>query len=79
MAASRNYGAADPAVTARLRSFLRDVSRRDRAVLDLAAQHSGYERWKSGTEFQADVAAGHARRIVGVMLSNEGVAPSSPS
>lgn len=72
MAASRNYELGNPAATGRLRSFLGDVAKRDTAVLDMASAHSGYDRWQAGVEFQADVAAGHARRIVGVMLANEG-------
>lgn len=72
MAGSRNYRPGSAAATDRLRSFLDGVSRRDKAVLDMASAHSGYDRWQAGVEFQADVAAGQARRIVGVMLANEG-------
>ncbi len=71
MAGSRNYALGDAAATDRLRSFLDGVARRDIAVLEMASAHSGYDRWQTGTEFQADVAALHARRIVGVMLANE--------
>lgn len=78
MAASRNYALGAAAATDRLRVFLDGVARRDVAVLDMASQHSGYERWQTGVEFQADVAAGHARRIVGVMLANEGISTRSP-
>lgn len=74
MAASRNYALDTAAATTRLRTFLDGVARRDNAVLDMASQHSGYDRWQSGVEFQADMAASHARRIVGVMLANEGAA-----
>ena len=74
MAASRNYALGTAAATDRLRTFLDGVAKRDVAVLDMASEHSGYDRWQSGAEFQADVAAGHARRIVAVMLANEGVA-----
>lgn len=71
MASSRNYALNRQAATDRLRSFLDGVGRRDAAVLEMASQHSGYQRWQTGVEFQADVAALHARRIVGVMLANE--------
>ena len=77
MASSRNYALDDPAATRRLRTFLDGVSTRDTAVLDMASQHSGYTRWQAGTEFQADVAALHARRIVGVLLANEIRSPRS--
>lgn len=71
MASSRNYAVGSAASTDRLRTFLEGVAARDTAVLDMAFAHSGYERWQAGAEFQADVAALHARRIVGVMLENE--------
>lgn len=75
MAGSRNYATGRPAVTDRLRSFLDGVAHRDIAVLEMASAHSGYERWQAGAEFQADVAALHARRIIGGMLVNEGAQP----
>jgi vanillate O-demethylase monooxygenase subunit len=71
MAGSRNYAPGSAVVTEVLRSFLDGVAGRDVAVLEAVSAHSGYQRWQTGVEFQADVAALHARRIVGVMLSNE--------
>jgi phenylpropionate dioxygenase-like ring-hydroxylating dioxygenase large terminal subunit len=85
MQASRNYRLDDDAVTRRLESFLDGVAQRDTAILEMASNHSGYDGWRGGVEFQADVAALRARRIVGVMLAKEagqatirpGLAPSS--
>jgi phenylpropionate dioxygenase-like ring-hydroxylating dioxygenase large terminal subunit len=71
MQASRNYALDSDAVTTRLASFLSDVSQRDNATLEMASEHSGYDGWRSGVEFQADAAALRARRIVGVMLAKE--------
>lgn len=87
MQGSRNYGADNDKVTAGLRSFLAGVAERDSAILEMAASHSGYDRWRSGVEFQADAAALRARRIVGVMLAKEagqaalrpGLAPNTRS
>jgi vanillate O-demethylase monooxygenase subunit len=85
MQASRNYRLDDDAVTDRLTLFLTEVARRDTEVLEMASDHSGYDGWRGGVEFQADVAALRARRIVGVMLAKEagrstirpGLAPTS--
>ncbi|MDT5207817.1 MAG: hypothetical protein QOF67_232 [Mycobacterium sp.] len=88
MQASRNYrvdGRDRAAVTNRLRSFLAEVGRRDTSILEMASNHSGYDGWRGGVEFQADAAALRARRIVGVMLAKEagpsairpGLAPNS--
>ena len=85
MQASRNYRLDSDAVTAWLTSFLDEVAQRDTAILEMASNHSGYDGWRGGVEFQADVAALRARRIVGVMLAKEagrstirpGLAPSS--
>ena len=85
MQGSRDYRLDSDAVTARLASFLAEVSQRDTAILEMASNHSGYDGWRGGVEFQADAAALRARRIVGVMLAKEagrstirpGLAPSS--
>ena len=85
MQASRNYRLDDDAVTDRLTVFLAEVARRDTAILEMASDHSGYDGWRGGVEFQADAAALRARRIVGVMLAKEagrsairpGLAPTS--
>jgi len=53
----------------------------------MASNHSGYDRWRGGVEFQADAAILRARRIVAVMLAKEagrssirpGLAPISRS
>jgi hypothetical protein len=87
MQSSRNYRLDDDAVTQRLRSFLSEVAERDTAILEMASNHSGYDRWRGGVEFQADAAALRARRIVGVMLAKEagrsairpGLAPNTRS
>jgi vanillate O-demethylase monooxygenase subunit len=85
MQASRNYALDSGEVTDGLRSFLAEVARRDTSILEMASQHSGYDGWRGGVEFQADAAALRARRIVGVMLAKEagrstirpGLAPNS--
>jgi phenylpropionate dioxygenase-like ring-hydroxylating dioxygenase large terminal subunit len=85
MQASRNYGLDEDAVTDRLASFLAEVAQRDTSILEMASDHSGYDGWRGGVEFQADAAALRARRIVGVMLAKEagravirpGLAPTS--
>jgi vanillate O-demethylase monooxygenase subunit len=87
MQSSRNYSLDDDVVTNRLRSFLDGVARRDVSILEMAANHSGYDRWRGGVEFRADAAILRARRIVGVMLAKEagragirpGLAPTSRS
>jgi phenylpropionate dioxygenase-like ring-hydroxylating dioxygenase large terminal subunit len=71
MAGSRNYAPDRPEVTDRLRVFLAEVARRDTAVLEVASRHSGYDRWRSGAEFQADAAVMRARRIVAATLASE--------
>ncbi|MCV7301308.1 aromatic ring-hydroxylating dioxygenase subunit alpha [Mycobacterium barrassiae] len=85
MQSSRNYAIDSNEATGRLRSFLDGVSRRDASILEMASEHSGYDGWRGGVEFQADAAALRARRIVGVMLAKEagraeirpGLAPNS--
>jgi hypothetical protein len=72
-------------MTDRLASFLAEVAQRDTSILEMASDHSGYDGWRGGVEFQADAAALRARRIVGVMLAKEagravirpGLAPTS--
>jgi vanillate O-demethylase monooxygenase subunit len=85
MRGSRDYATDSDGVTDGLRSFLAEVARRDSSILEMASQHSGYDGWRGGVEFQADAAALRARRIVGVMLAKEagrsairpGLAPNS--
>jgi vanillate O-demethylase monooxygenase subunit len=85
MQSSRNYATDSGSVTDGLRSFLDGVAQRDTTVLEMAYNHSGYDGWRGGVEFQADAAALRARRIVGVMLAKEagraeirpGLAPKS--
>jgi vanillate O-demethylase monooxygenase subunit len=87
MQGSRNYATDRDVVTTGLRSFLAEVARRDTSILEMASNHSGYDGWRGGVEFQADAAALRARRIVGVMLAKEagrsairpGLAPTSRS
>jgi vanillate O-demethylase monooxygenase subunit len=84
---SRNYATDRGVVTAYLRPFLDEVFQRDMSILEMASNHSGYDRWRGGVEFQADAAILRARRIVGVMLAKEagrsairpGLAPTSRS
>jgi len=87
MQASRNYATDRGVVTAYLRPFLDEVFQRDISILEMASNHSGYDRWRGGVEFQADAAILRARRIVAVMLAKEagrssirpGLAPISRS
>ena len=71
MMSSRNYALGKPAATERLKSFLAGVAQRDKAVLEMASAHSGYERWRDGVEFQADLASLRLRRIVDDLLARE--------
>ena len=71
MISSRNYRLGQPSVTEGLRTFLEGVAGRDNSVLELASNHSGYERWQAGVEFQADAAVMRARGIVATMMTNE--------
>jgi vanillate O-demethylase monooxygenase subunit len=71
MQAARNYATDRGVVTTYLRSFLGEIARRDMSILEMASNHSGYDRWRGGVEFQADAAILRARRIVGVMLAKE--------
>jgi vanillate O-demethylase monooxygenase subunit len=71
MQSSRNYRTDSDDVTAGLRSFFDRVARRDTSILEMASNHSGYDGWRGGVEFQADAAALRARRIVAVMLAKE--------
>jgi vanillate O-demethylase monooxygenase subunit len=85
MQSSREYATENGDVTDGLRSFLDGVAQRDTSILEMASDHSGYDGWRGGVEFQADAAALRARRIVGVMLAKEagrsqirpGLAPNS--
>jgi vanillate O-demethylase monooxygenase subunit len=85
MQGSRNYALDSDPVTTVLRSFLAEVAQRDTSILEMASNHSGYDGWRGGVEYQADAAALRARRIVGVMLAKEagpsairpGLAPNS--
>jgi len=58
-------------VTTHLKSFLAEVARRDTSILEMVSNHSGYDAWQGGVEFQADAAILRARRIVAVMLAKE--------
>ena len=71
MRSSRNYALGKPAATERLTAFLAGVSQRDRAVLEMASAHSGYDGWRDGVEFQADLASLRLRRIVDDLLAQE--------
>ncbi|HRD10841.1 MAG TPA: Rieske 2Fe-2S domain-containing protein [Mycobacterium sp.] len=71
MTSARNYALGRPAATERLRTFLAGVAQRDNAVLEMAARHSGYQRWRDGVDFQADLASLRLRRIVDDLLSQE--------
>ena len=71
MHVSRNYRTDRDATTTYLSMFVADVARRDTSILEAVSRHSGYDRWRSGAEFQADTAALRARRIISVMLANE--------
>jgi vanillate O-demethylase monooxygenase subunit len=85
MQSSRNYAMDDGVVTDGLRAFLAGVARRDTSILEMVSNHSGYDGWRGGVEFQADAAALRVRRIVAVMLAKEagrsairpGLAPTS--
>lgn len=79
MQCSRNYALDSDVVTTGLRSFLAEVTKRDSSTLEMASSHAGYDGWRGGVEFQADVAALRARRIVAVMLAIEaGRSPIRP-
>lgn len=71
MIGARNYRQGEPAVTDRLHRFLEGVAGRDNSVLEVASNHSGYDRWQAGVEFQADVPVMRARSIVATMIANE--------
>ncbi|KUH85594.1 MULTISPECIES: aromatic ring-hydroxylating dioxygenase subunit alpha [unclassified Mycobacterium] len=71
MFASYNYAPNDESAAATLQSFVGRLVDRDTAILERVAAHTGYDRWRSGVEFQADAAALRARRIVAVMLAKE--------
>ncbi len=71
MISSRNYRLSQPSVTDRLRKFLEGVAGRDNSILEMASNHSGYDRWQAGVEFQADAAVMRARGIVATMMTNE--------
>jgi phenylpropionate dioxygenase-like ring-hydroxylating dioxygenase large terminal subunit len=71
MQGTRNYAIDRGVVTTHLKSFLAEVARRDISILEMASNHSGYDAWRGGVEFQADAAILRARRIVAVMLAKE--------
>jgi phenylpropionate dioxygenase-like ring-hydroxylating dioxygenase large terminal subunit len=71
MYASYNYAPNSAAVTTTLQSLVAQLVDRDTAILERVAAHTGYDGWRSGTEFQADAAALRARHIVAVMLAKE--------
>lgn len=71
MMGSRNYALGKASATERLRTFLAGVAQRDAAVLDMASRYSGYDRWRDGVEFQADLASLRLRRIVDDLLAQE--------
>ncbi|MBB3606027.1 phenylpropionate dioxygenase-like ring-hydroxylating dioxygenase large terminal subunit [Mycolicibacterium sp. BK556] len=73
MISSRNYRLGQPTVTDRLTRFLEGVARRDNSILEMASNHSGYDRWQAGVEFQADAAVLRARGIVATMMANQAV------
>lgn len=79
MMGSRNYALGDPVATERLQAFLAGVAGRDKAVLEMASTHSGYDRWRDGVEFQADLASLRLRRIVDEMLAQEASRPMARS
>jgi len=58
-------------VTARLRSFLAEASRRDTSILEMASNHSGYDGWRSGVEFQWTRPLFALDALWGVMLEKE--------
>jgi vanillate O-demethylase monooxygenase subunit len=57
MYASSNYAPNDEAVATTLQSFVAKLVDRDTAILERVAAYTGYDCWRSGVEFQADVAA----------------------
>ncbi|PJE16040.1 aromatic ring-hydroxylating dioxygenase subunit alpha [Mycobacterium sp.] len=71
MSASYNYAPNNEAVAATLQSLVAQLVDRDTVILERVATHTGYDRWRSGIEFQADAAALRARHIVTVMLAKE--------
>lgn len=71
MMGSRNYALGQRAATERLKTFLGAVAQRDTAVLEMATRYSGYDRWRDGVEFQADLASLRLRRIVDDLLDQE--------
>jgi vanillate O-demethylase monooxygenase subunit len=79
MMSSRNYALGKPTATERLKTFLTGVAQRDAAVLEMAARYSGYDRWRDGVEFQADLASLRSRRIVDELLIQEAGAVRSAS
>ncbi|WP_273735245.1 aromatic ring-hydroxylating dioxygenase subunit alpha [Mycolicibacterium septicum] len=79
LAVARNYAPGQESVTNRLKSSMDDVVRQDISILEMASDHSGYDRWRTGSEFQADEAVVRVRRIVSVMLTNEATADRSAS
>jgi vanillate O-demethylase monooxygenase subunit len=71
MKASYNYAPNDATVATTLQSLVGKLVDRDNVILERVAVHTGYDRWRSGIELQADAAALRARRIVAVMLAKE--------
>jgi hypothetical protein len=66
MAGSHNYALGRQRVTDRLRGLLDDVAQRDASILELASNHSGYDGWQAGVEFQADAAVTRTRELSGL-------------
>jgi hypothetical protein len=73
MQVSRNYRPPSDAADKAFRAFIDGLVERDVGVLEMIAARGGYDSWQSGVEFVADAAVLRARRIVRVMLGNEGV------
>jgi Vanillate O-demethylase oxygenase C-terminal domain len=66
MTGSHNYALGRQRVTDRLRGLLDDVAQRDASILELASNHSGYDGWQAGVEFQADAAVTRTRELSGL-------------
>jgi phenylpropionate dioxygenase-like ring-hydroxylating dioxygenase large terminal subunit len=71
MVGSHNYSTDRGMVTTYVRSLLDEIARRDISILEMVSNHSGYDRWRNGVEFQSSAAILRARRIVEVMLATE--------
>lgn len=71
MLGSHNYATDRGMVTAYVESLITQIAQRDISILEMASNHSGYDRWRGGVEFQSGAAVLRARRIVAVMLAKE--------